>query len=82
MSVRRLERRLRRRNRGGPSLLDTHGGGHRYRGPGESQPGKLERALKIDVENWKREVLLQDALLYGDPPKELLLQRELLISRL
>jgi phosphoenolpyruvate carboxykinase (GTP) len=46
---------------------------------------KLEQALKIDVENWKREVLLQDELfikLYGDLPKELLFQRELLISRL
>ena len=46
---------------------------------------KLEEALQIDVENWKREVLLQDELfitLYGDLPKELLFQRELLISRL
>ena len=46
---------------------------------------KIEQALKIDVENWKREVLLQDELfikLYGDLPKELLFQRELLISRL
>jgi phosphoenolpyruvate carboxykinase (GTP) len=46
---------------------------------------KLEQALKIDVDSWKREVLLQDELfikLYGDLPKELLFQRELLISRL
>ena len=55
----------------------------------EGLPGysieKLEEALRIDVESWKREVLLQDELfikLYGDLPKELLFQRELLISRL
>jgi phosphoenolpyruvate carboxykinase (GTP) len=46
---------------------------------------KLAAALHIDIEHWKREVLLQDELfikLYGDLPKELLFQRELLISRL
>ncbi len=46
---------------------------------------KLEQALKIDVENWKREILLQDEIfikIYADLPKELLFQRELLISRL
>ncbi len=46
---------------------------------------KLEAALALDVEGWKREVLLQDELfikLHDDLPKELLFQRELLISRL
>jgi phosphoenolpyruvate carboxykinase (GTP) len=45
----------------------------------------LEAALALDVEGWKREVLLQDELfikLHSDLPKELLFQRELLISRL
>ncbi len=46
---------------------------------------KLEEALSIDIEGWKTEVMLQDELfmkLYADLPKELVYQRELLISRL
>jgi phosphoenolpyruvate carboxykinase (GTP) len=46
---------------------------------------KLAETLKIDVEEWKREVLAQDELfikLHSDLPMELLFQRELLISRL
>lgn len=46
---------------------------------------KLRAALAIDVQGWKREVILQDELfinLSADLPKELLFQRELLISRL
>ena len=42
-------------------------------------------ALSLSVEDWKREVLMQDDLffrLYSDLPKELIFQRELLISRL
>jgi phosphoenolpyruvate carboxykinase (GTP) len=45
----------------------------------------LEKALAIDVQGWKRELMLQDELfinLNADLPKELLFQRELLISRL
>ena len=45
----------------------------------------LRKALAIDVQGWKREVLLQDELfinLHADLPKELMFQRELLISRL
>ncbi|MCE0484765.1 MAG: phosphoenolpyruvate carboxykinase (GTP) [Methylacidiphilales bacterium] len=45
----------------------------------------LPEALSLNFEEWKREVLLQDELffrLYSDLPKELLFQRELLISRL
>ena len=45
----------------------------------------LEEALTLDLEEWKREVLLQDELflkLYADLPKEMIFQRELLISRL
>ena len=49
------------------------------------EPANLASALSLDVEEWKREVLLQDDLfirLYSDLPKELIFQRELLISRL
>ncbi len=45
----------------------------------------LEEALKIDVGDWKKEVLAQDELfikLHSDLPMELHFQRELLISRL
>ena len=45
----------------------------------------LEEALSVNLEEWKREVLSQDELffrLYSDLPKELIFQRELLISRL
>ena len=52
--------------------------------PEESAP-QLAQALSLDFEEWKREVLLQDELflrLYSDLPKELIFQRELLISRL
>ena len=48
-------------------------------------PAKLTEALSLNVEEWKREVLMQDELffkLYSDLPKELIFQRELLISRL
>jgi phosphoenolpyruvate carboxykinase (GTP) len=46
---------------------------------------QMEAALALDVEGWKREVLLQDELfinLHGELPKELVFQRELLIARL
>jgi phosphoenolpyruvate carboxykinase (GTP) len=45
----------------------------------------LDRALQIDVEDWKKEVIAQDELfikLHNDLPMELGFQRELLISRL
>ena len=45
----------------------------------------LKKALEIDIQGWKREVLLQNELfieLNADLPKELLFQRELLVSRL
>jgi phosphoenolpyruvate carboxykinase (GTP) len=45
----------------------------------------LEQALQIDVEDWKKEVILQDELfikLHSHLPMELGFQRELLISRL
>jgi phosphoenolpyruvate carboxykinase (GTP) len=48
-------------------------------------PAQLEEALSLDLGEWKKEVLLQDDLffrLYSDLPKELIFQRELLISRL
>jgi phosphoenolpyruvate carboxykinase (GTP) len=47
--------------------------------------GQLAEALSVDIGDWKREVLLQDELflkLYADLPKELIFQRELLISRM
>ncbi|MBV8533652.1 MAG: phosphoenolpyruvate carboxykinase (GTP) [Verrucomicrobia bacterium] len=46
---------------------------------------KLEEALRIDIEDWKKEVMSQDELfikLHNDLPVELHFQRELLISRL
>ena len=49
------------------------------------QRSKLEEALRIDVEDWKKEVIAQDELfikLHNDLPMELGFQRELLISRL
>jgi phosphoenolpyruvate carboxykinase (GTP) len=55
------------------------------RGLPDSNPADLAEALSLDLEEWKREVLLQDELffkLYADLPKELIFQRELLISRL
>ncbi len=45
----------------------------------------LEKAFEISVDDWKQEILLQDELfmkLYHDLPKEILFQKELLISRL
>ena len=48
-------------------------------------PAELDEALSVNMEEWKREVLSQDELffrLYSDLPKELIFQRELLISRL
>jgi len=46
---------------------------------------KLAAALAVDIEGWKREVLLQNEFfinLHDDLPKELLYERQLLISRL
>jgi len=46
---------------------------------------KLEKLLNIDLEEWRRELLMQEELflkLYAYLPKEMIFQRELLISRL
>jgi phosphoenolpyruvate carboxykinase (GTP) len=46
---------------------------------------KVRRAQSIDLDEWKKEIILQDELflkLYSHLPKELIFQRELLISRL
>jgi phosphoenolpyruvate carboxykinase (GTP) len=46
---------------------------------------RLETAQSIKPEDWRRELLLQDELfmkLYSHLPKEMIFQRELLISRL
>jgi phosphoenolpyruvate carboxykinase (GTP) len=46
---------------------------------------KLEKVLHIDIEEWQRELLMQEELfikLYAHLPKELIFQRELLVSRL
>ncbi len=54
-------------------------------GLSDSNPADLAEALSLNLEEWKREVLMQDELffrLYADLPKELIFQRELLISRL
>jgi len=45
----------------------------------------LEKVLDIDIEEWRRELIMQEELflkLYSHLPKELIFQRELLISRL
>jgi phosphoenolpyruvate carboxykinase (GTP) len=54
-------------------------------GLAEMKPENLAEVLSLNLEEWKREVLMQDELffkLYSDLPKELIFQRELLISRL
>jgi phosphoenolpyruvate carboxykinase (GTP) len=46
---------------------------------------KLAEALRIDAEEWRKEVAAQDELFHklrDDLPKELMLERDLLISRL
>jgi phosphoenolpyruvate carboxykinase (GTP) len=51
----------------------------------EDARARLAEALDLNIEEWKREVFSQDDLyfkLYSDIPKELVFQRELLISRL
>jgi phosphoenolpyruvate carboxykinase (GTP) len=51
----------------------------------DTTPETLAEALSLNVDEWMREVLMQDELffrLYSDLPKELIFQRELLISRL
>ena len=48
-------------------------------------PERLEEAQTINYEDWRREILQQDALfikLYSHIPKELIFQRELLTARL
>jgi phosphoenolpyruvate carboxykinase (GTP) len=48
-------------------------------------PEAFEELQRIDPPEWHRELLLQDELfmkLYSHLPKELVFQRELLISRL
>ena len=45
----------------------------------------LAKLQEIDTEEWRKEVISQDELfirLYSDLPKELIFQRELLVSRL
>ena len=41
--------------------------------------------MHIDVEDWRREVISQDELflkIYSDLPKEIIFERELLVTRL
>jgi phosphoenolpyruvate carboxykinase (GTP) len=48
-------------------------------------PEMLENAQQIDLEEWRREIISQDELflkIYSHLPKELIFQRELLVSRL
>jgi phosphoenolpyruvate carboxykinase (GTP) len=50
-----------------------------------NDPEKFAEAQKIDTSEWHRELVMQDELfikLYSQLPKELIFQRELLISRL
>ena len=44
-----------------------------------------DKLMNLNVEEWRREVISQDELfikLYGQLPKEIILQRKLLVSRL
>ncbi len=48
-------------------------------------PDQLERVQEIGLEDWRRELISQDELfmkLYSHLPKEMIFQRELLVSRL
>ena len=48
-------------------------------------PEMFEQAQELDVEEWRREIISQDELflkIYSNLPKELIFQRELLVSRL
>ncbi len=48
-------------------------------------PAQFERLQSINIEDWRREVLLQDELfmkIYAFIPKEMIFQRELLVARL
>jgi phosphoenolpyruvate carboxykinase (GTP) len=48
-------------------------------------PERVEKAQTIDFDEWRRELLSQDELfmkLYANLPKEMVFQRELLVSRL
>ncbi|HTD66243.1 MAG TPA: phosphoenolpyruvate carboxykinase (GTP) [Candidatus Limnocylindria bacterium] len=50
-----------------------------------SMPERLAKAQTIDLDEWRRELLSQDELfmkLYAHLPKEMVFQRELLVSRL
>jgi phosphoenolpyruvate carboxykinase (GTP) len=49
------------------------------------EPAAWDKLMQVDIEDWRREVLSQDELfikLYSDLPKEFIMQRELLVSRL
>jgi len=51
----------------------------------EMTPEKFAEAQRIDTSEWHRELVMQDELfikLYSQLPKELVFQRELLVSRL
>ena len=48
-------------------------------------PEKFEQVQRIDIEEWRRDVLAQDELfmkIYSYLPKEIIFQRELLVARL
>ena len=48
-------------------------------------PARFEKLMRIDREEWRRDILSQDELfmkLYSYLPKEIIFQRELLVARL
>ena len=62
----------------GPNSFDLEG-------MSADMPVRVEQAQTIDLEEWRRELLSQDELfmkLYAHLPKEMVFQRELLVSRL
>ena len=51
----------------------------------ELTPERFEQLMRIDPEEWRRDILSQDELfmkLYSFLPKEIIFQRELLVARL
>jgi phosphoenolpyruvate carboxykinase (GTP) len=54
-------------------------------GINDFNPADWDKLMDVNVEDWRREVISQDELflnLYGHLPKEFIMQRELLVSRL
>jgi len=63
-----------------PGYKDIH-----VQGMAEMTPTRFAEMMKIDPDEWRRELVLQNELflkIYHELPKEMIYQRELLIARL